>query len=322
MGSGLPQISIASEAEAWRALRKALDGGFDNRVISLEVTDWATIQIRIEGARFDSTITPRLMAGFIDLQKSINRAAARLIYDDDNPNRLTDEDRKALEFVVVVSQGSSKFDISLAEIIKQFIDKVGGKMKGRDVVIVIVTLALLYTAGSAWKSYLDSMAEQAKAETPIRMSQKENERLAILKDILAQKPALREVREDIMDAHHEMLKAAAGAKSAEFQGAIVTGSQASELTKAKRERSRQLHLDMDFRVLAVDTTNRELVRVKLRGKGQEFTAHFKDESLDERQVGRLKDKLMSRELVRLQVNATELRGRYTAAEILSVARAD
>lgn len=303
---------------AWAVLQNALSGDFDEKHLILSFTEWVSINIKLEGEGYSSNITPRVMAGFIELQKSINRATARIIYNEDNTHRLTDDERRSVELVVKVSQGSSKFDIDLSKILGQLIDKVGAKMSGRELVVVIMTIALLYGGNTAWKSYLDSMAEESKTQIPVKLSELENKRLVTLKEILAERPALKETKEDIIDANHRILKGATEATTVQVQGHSISGNQAHELVKTKRERSKDVHLDANFRVLAVDTTHSDIVKVRLRSSGEEFSAQFKDDSLNTQQIQILKDRLISRELVRIKINASMLREKYVSAEITFV----
>lgn len=316
--SKMTKLNIDSEAMAWEVLEKALKGVYDDKSVSLSLDNWAGINLHFVGGNFESSITPGVMSGFLDLQKAINRAAAALIYNEPNALRLTAEDRKSFELVIAVSGGSSNFDINLSEIINTMIEKVGDKMSGKQLIIAILGLAVLYTADVAWKDYLVAQAEQAKVDLTYSMSKEETKRLQILKDTIQEEHKLSEIREDLRDSQHQLLRSGIGAKAIEMQGVSIAGANIEDISKTKRERATDVRFKEKFRILAVDTSNKELVKVKVRGATAEFVASFKDETFDENQLALLKDKLMSRKPVRLVINATMLRDRITTAEILLV----
>lgn len=320
MSDNVVDIVIDSEDALWRNLVSALNNDFGDEHFRLITQGWGVIHLHFEGGPFESTITPALMHGFIELQKSVNRAAASLIYSEPNSLRLTSDEKKSFELVVKVSPGSSKFDIDFGKILNDLVIKVGKKMTGKQLLVAVLGLAALYTTSTAWKDYLNSQADHSKINLAETLSKEETVRLKVLKETLTEVSQLKEIREDLRDAQFQILKGGASANNLNMQGVSVTGNEATLLTKIKRERAVNLSIDDNFRILAVDTTNRDLVKVKVRGKNGEFLASFKDDSLDERQLGLLKDKLISRDLVRLEIDASTVRGVVSSAQILAVGR--
>ncbi|CAG9932220.1 hypothetical protein [Candidatus Nitrotoga arctica] len=316
--TAITKLQISNEKMAWDVLENALKGGYDDKAISLSLDSWAEIHLHYDGGKYNSSVPTGVMQSFLDLQKAINRAAAALIYNEFNALRLTSEDRRQFELVVTVSGGSSNYNVDLAKIFNALIVKAADKMSGKELVILIIALVALCASTVAWKDYLAMLSDQSKVELSLNLSKEETKRSQILKDALKAEPKLGEMREDLRESQHQFLRSAVGAKSIEVQGINISGADAVDLAQTQPERSKDLHYKESFRILAVDTTNKELVKVKIRGVKKEFTAFFKDESFDEKQLTLLKNKLMSREPVHLVVNATMLRDKIKTAEILSV----
>ncbi|MGD1825359.1 hypothetical protein A203_08615 [Chromobacterium violaceum] len=284
----------------------------------IDFKTWPKITVDLTGEAFNSSITPRVMDSFLELQKNINRSFSYLIYDDTNANRLTDSDRREFEIVVKVSQGSSKFEIDFQEILEKFVSRVGDKVEGKHLVVIALFIALAYSGTTMYSAYLEEASKKNQSDITVEMSKQETERLKIISTIVNERPELKIVHEYAKDSHHSILKGASQANEAKILGVKMTGSDATTLTKSKRERSVEVRLDGEYRIKMVDTSNREQIKVKVQNQQREFIAIFEDDSLNAKEIALLKDKLISRETVLLQINATELRGHISQAEIVGI----
>lgn len=66
-------LSVATEDEAWALLEQALSDNIPKGTIQLEFGGWCNSQIKFNGEKYHSTISPGLMESFIELQKSVFR---------------------------------------------------------------------------------------------------------------------------------------------------------------------------------------------------------------------------------------------------------
>jgi hypothetical protein len=62
---------LFEEADAWRLLEDAVGGLLPKELFKVEMGDWPELSIRLEGAKFDSSLTTKMMDALIDLQKNI-----------------------------------------------------------------------------------------------------------------------------------------------------------------------------------------------------------------------------------------------------------
>ena len=147
--------SIQNEESALEYIKAALEGSYNNEIIQLEFDNWPQFQINIKGSRYNSTLTTTLMKSLVELQAHLNRIYAEVIYGK-SAKALTNEEREALEIVYKVEQGSSQVVADLAGFFTELGKNAMEKMTGRQVVTTVLGVAALFSAGSAYNSYLTS----------------------------------------------------------------------------------------------------------------------------------------------------------------------
>ena len=96
------------------------------------------------------SISPSMMEGFIELQKTIYRSHTLLLSGTDNLRTLNRFEREQLEFRVKVDKGSSLYSINLQEIAQKLgADRIA-KMTGPELVVTVLGVSLIVGGVIAW----------------------------------------------------------------------------------------------------------------------------------------------------------------------------
>lgn len=290
-----PAIVIRNEDDAWKVLEAALGGEFDDSERpEIRFQGWPRLQIRLEIA--DSTITPSIMAGFIELQTAIYRTHAILYRDSIDLRPLTRDEREGLEFTVKVEPGSSNFDIDGQQVIEELLRVLASDMDGVHWVITIVSVALIGFGRLAWKDYLEDRAKTRSEEIKSRerretleniryLSGQETERLKTLVRALGESDRLPRVDEAVDEGRRAVLKSIPEHVHAVIGGAEIDGAQARELAKSERKRSKEVTIEGNYSIRRVDTTAPDGFRVRLQNIDDEtsLTAGVQDVMISEKQ---------------------------------------
>ncbi|HWX01451.1 hypothetical protein [Collimonas sp.] len=316
------RVTVSSEQDAFDLLKRAINDELSDQLV-LKFDNWPKLTVTLKGSGYDSTITPSLMQAMIDLQHGINRTYSKLIYDHPDSRHLKDAERQQLEFKAKVEQGSSVVEINLADFAQKLASELVGKMEPSQIVILGVVGASLWAATSMFKHYVSTQAKHKEAEIDadklIKLSTLETERLSIVTQALQMQPRLVSVEKDAQLTSMSFLKGISDADSIDVNGIKLTNDEVRKVISTSRSESSEIQLNGNYRILSVDTSKEDEIKIKIRHleKARDFWAKFKDNSLDKEHVRALQDAEWSKTPVYLSVNATELRGEVTTAVIIS-----
>lgn len=245
MGSGRP-----SEDEAWAFLEKAISESApadDFRALSFD--GWPAYDLYLSVG--EASLTTSMMEVFIAFQDSIWRSYAILKYGEPDLRRLTDEERKELQFQVIVSPGSTITKADINKIATAYLKEALAKMSGPQIAITAIATVLLWCSSSVMNSYLQSRLDIRRAElltaekqdllaTQRFQSEQETVRAKILERAYERVELLREV-DDLMTGPRELfLKNVPADAEVVFQGVHLDGAVANELARNPRNESRPL----------------------------------------------------------------------------------
>lgn len=318
------EIVISNEQDAFETLRRALENTIGAEHQFVKFDNWPVVEIRLEGPGYDSTITPDMAAGLVELQSAINRAYARAVHHSTSARKLTAEERQSIQFKAKVDQGSSLITINLGD----FAQKIGLEMVGKmePMQLIILVLGLAITGGSvyAYKAFLKHRTEEKhlteEANRAIAFTQEETRRMEVFRQAIAASPVLRNTTEDFDDARREIVRGTGDANSLTVNSVRLDRESARIVASTKRSESREVQLNGDYVILETHWQKDCEVRLKLRNLNttQEFIATLQDNSLNNEQLGILQEAEWNRSKVYMSVNATELRGAITTATIVGV----
>lgn len=286
-------LIIRSEADAWTALKAALDGEFDKSPpTKIEFKGWPTFKFDLDIG--EASLRPVTMRGLLALHQALERSFALTKYGEPNLQKLTDDDKAALEFDFKVRPGSTKLVGDPKSALVELAKAAGKRLKPKHYVIMVLAISLMYFGNDAWKGYLQNRLEMRRDETQSKeklqlletfkfLSANETARAKIMERAIGAAKNV-EAAEGIADeARRSIVKSIPEDAVATLSGTELPGIVAKELAKNPRNESRSVILQSRFKVLKVDTTSADGFRVRLHNlrTGEEITAHLRDALVSE-----------------------------------------
>ncbi|PAU76752.1 hypothetical protein [Halomonas salipaludis] len=137
-------------------------------VESFDLEDWPRLDIKLDGDRYNGTITPELAKSLYDFYMDLQRAYAYIKYGSPNLQRLTLEDKKLFSSIEYrIEEGSLKVFGELCDQAKAMFDSLKGLTDGMEsahkrTLYIAIVLALL--GGYTVKKHFDYESQVAKAE--------------------------------------------------------------------------------------------------------------------------------------------------------------
>ena len=328
------EIVIRSEQDAYDTLKRAtMEGGLPEHV-EIRFEGWPTLEILVKGEGYNGTITPSVMQGFIDFQKAIYRTFALTRYNSVNINKLTNDDKDALELWIRVDEGSSRFSIDFQGLLERFVDRVGDKVTPKSLVIIALIVATGYFGSSSYKSYLEErrVTRIAELESEERIAELEErrysderdvERMQILADATRDEPRAANIQEYADEARLGVMKSLRKSEESSIAGVTVEGNVAAELTKNARREAHEVRLDGLYRVQVVDSSVADVFKIRVRNveNGESFTAIVQDETLENRHKKLIQQAEWAKVPVHMSINAREVGGEIRQATVLGAERA-
>ena len=227
---------------------------------------------------------------------------------------MTDEERKALECVTFVSQGSSEQKTDLADAVKTIGNKLAGKMSGRQIAIVLITLGLAAGSVLVAKDFIANEAKTKQVSLQVQLSEQETKRMEIVTDALSTSPKLRLIKDDFDGARKEILKSATEATSVTLDGTSLTGADAKKIVRNTRVSSKDIQLNGVYTIGGVYWRQDDQVMLDLRSneKTLEFRASLDAKSL----MRRDRDLLARAEWERIPVYLSIKEGLHKSADLM------
>ena len=322
-------ITISSESELFEVLESYVVTG--KIVNNIDITKLPPLRIRLIGDKFDQSLTPNVMKGFVDMQNYINRTYRLVKYGDVNTKALSNEEKEALQLQIKIEKGSSLVDVNFDGLWVQ-IGQVIGKMTGTEAIVLILGCAAIWGSVAGVKRFLDNRKEVRLSEikkesdrenlkTLEVMSLEETKRTEILAKLIMKNPVLENVDRQAYDARTSLFKSLSSTEKVEIDGLVIDTDTSNELMKNARRRSTEIRLDGIYKLEQVNSSDPNLFKVKVRNikTGAQFEAIVQDQFLTGNQN---KSLLMhaewNRKAVKLSINAKILDEKIKDATILNV----
>ncbi|GHD59802.1 hypothetical protein [Jeongeupia chitinilytica] len=319
------ELTIRNEAQAFELLERAVRGEFgENEHIDFTFEDWPNVHVKFTGQGYDSVVTAEMALAIVEFQHAVNRAYARLAYNQPNARFLKDVERDAIRIKAKVEKGSTEITLPLGDVIPKIVETLASKMTPEQLVITVIGVAAVIAAPVMYKAYLASRTREKEidAETTktIAMTEQQTKQLEIFAKAMAKEPRLELIREDFDVARNEILRGVADADKVEVDGVVVSAPIAKKLATAPRTASKDIQLNGTYLIQQVDHSADGEVRLSLYRPGTDrlFSARFRDQSLEQSEIKLLQEAEWSRSKVYLSINATELRGEITSATVVGV----
>ncbi|ELW8157753.1 hypothetical protein QLJ50_005064, partial [Escherichia coli] len=299
---------------------------------SLSFNGWPNLTIRLTGEKFNRSLTPSVMKGFVEMQAQINKSYALAKYGVPDVRKLTKEELDALEIEVTVEQGSSIVEINIDGFLTKLTQELVGKMNATEIMFTVLGAAVIWGGVTVFKRFLDNrkdirLAEIAKdgekehLRTMQIMSEQETKRLRVISEMIAEKPLLDNMDRMSYDAKTQMVKSFVRSDNAQIDGVTIDSEMAKELVTNARRRSSEMRIDGIYRIEEVNNTDPESFKVKVRrvDTDQRLTCVVQDVFLDESgNKEALQRAEWERKPVHLSINAKHVDGDIKSAVILYV----
>ena len=322
------KIILTNEEDAFKLLEKIANGDFSQNLSEIDFGNWSKLSIRLTGEDFHSSITPTVMKGLIDVQNGIYKSYCIMRYGTESTRQLTDDERKKLEILVIVTEGSALIEAFLGPVAEELAKGVFDNMP-IEAKIALILLVLFgfgtYKAISAYMSNkkeirLKEIEESNKTEVEKELLKAELERLKLVTDshnknletlakITTKYPEAKKVTETIQDSQESLIRAVVAAEpdSIEIQGVEIPVQAAEVLVATTRHQWLETRLDGDFRILQIDSSNAANLKVKILAEdGSEHTATLQDDTMERRHLDLISKALMGRAKLFLTINAKKL----------------
>jgi hypothetical protein len=321
---------IKTEAEAWDMIEKVLAGGVSfPESPQFDFQGWPLLDVYLPSTPIQGSISPTMMAAFIELQKSINRTYLLVASNTADLRALSAGERERLEIRVKVEKGSSDYSIDLTKIFESIGAEAFGKMDSAHIAITVLGVALVIGGVVAFKSWLDSKAElrkvDADAEGQAALIELQKETLKagtahmrILADAIKQQPLLDDVEAATEPARAQLVKSLGEEGGGRAFGVSLSADAAREIGSQRRQQSETVKLAGNYRVIKVDTSSPDGFRVTLGDdtNGTEITATMQDALVSEAHKTAIQRAEWQKRPVYVELSAKKLRNRIVDALVL------
>lgn len=334
-------VHLDSENDAWLLLERLVKGTVQVDIVpKITLGQWANIDVYIDEDVYDSALTPYMMQGWVDLQRSVYRTYALAASGKADAKGLSEFEKEKLELVVQVKSGSSDQTVDLQEILTKMSLAMVEKMEPTHVLIAIISIALTLGGASITKAWLSAKKEvklaeieRLKSETTVKAQTAalstiaevvgvERARVALLADAARTVPVLNDIGTEASKGR-EALVHHVTKQDAVINGVHITSEAGQSLTRKTRVEATDVRLDGLYKIRKVDSSVSTGFRVSVVDKsGKELIADVAEvmTTLGDREV--IRDAEWNKVPVFLQINARERRGEPIDAKIMRARQFD
>ncbi|MDO7479933.1 hypothetical protein Q5X66_11420 [Acinetobacter baumannii] len=334
MSATVQSYIISNEMDAINLLEKVLNNEVDTDHLSIKVENFTPFNLHVTGDKFHQTITSSVMKGFLEMQSAIYKSYSLIRYNDEVPNKLTQEDRDDLELEVKVLNGSSGFNVDWDGIFNNLIEKTVGRMTGKQVFVSVLFLIATFGGNSIYQTHIENQTQLRKAELELKAKQQEsNERLETVKilnqanqrtlDVLEKavnaEPITKTIKNDAKEVTTKLVKSVRTADKVEFQNAVeFSGEAAREITTSSKPSWEPKRIDGLYIIQYVDSSNAAKRKIRLQDveSGQVFVATLENDSLDQKILNAIKNAEWGYTKVYLKIKTQTQNGKYKDSIII------
>jgi hypothetical protein len=137
-------------------------GDYDEPVPPLDdllISNWCQLKIYLPEPSVSSSMPPAYMEALLEIQKQIYQLAALCRTGLANTVYLNEDDKRLFDITVVVTGGSSFIKVDLDQSLKNALKEAITKMTGKQLVIVVLGLGILFSSTWGYSAYLEQQKE-------------------------------------------------------------------------------------------------------------------------------------------------------------------
>lgn len=309
-------------------MRGILDGSINAEMSQLDFSgaDWINFHVNYKGPKLRRSLTPSLMLGIVEYQRSLYKAIALVTKGDHRITKLTDEEKDQFELLFTVEEGSTDLFAKAQEIVDSVSGKVFDNMTSAHKMICVLVIALLFFGSQGFENYLSNSTELRKIEA---QSERDKELTDIIKGLSAERakivdkaaevvPQAGEVRVEAASAYDHIVRNAGGVDSITVQGVSIGSDVIQRLTQSTRRRAEKVTIKGLFTVSNVDTKTPGGFTVRFEEVDGErnITANLNDVLLAERYKNVIERATFSKKVIRVTLSARKIGDDYLDAKVL------
>jgi hypothetical protein len=183
---------------------------------------WPIFHVSIEGERYHSTLTPRLMEGFVDFHDQLLRAYAEIRYGAPSLGRLTNLEKAELDLVFQISTGCTDGKGLLDDILNKLFSVLPmSKLSGAQTACLVTVIVLSFAGYIAFQEWTAYSTENHRIDVAASSDGKNAELISKLIQALADKElpveAIR-ARSHAVEGYRSIAKGAPDATGMDIQG--------------------------------------------------------------------------------------------------------
>lgn len=316
----IEELIIKSEEDAWNALQLALANELDETALVV-FEGWPVFKLTIEGKDFKGSIPTRVMPPILELQKEIHRIYCNARYNTDDTRRLRPDERELLELVVSIKPGSTKFITDLFKALNEIVKN--SNMNGKEAVVLLVSVSAIVATTLGWKDWVGFKERQHGQEVTVRLSEEETRRLQLVTDALKAKPELNKNKEFISNFQSDLSRRLKPEDQIKInEEPVITGVRAAEIVPKPRIEAQEVRIDGEFFINEVKFPKsfggKYRFSVTRVIDSMNIMVDASSDKLTADQITILKDGGFGLKKVIMQINARELRGRISSANLVSI----
>jgi len=284
---------------------------------------WPRFDVKVDGDRYNGTLTPKLMGGLIEFQDQLLRAYAEIRYGSSSIGKLSVADKADLEIVFAITKGSTNGQGLLDEVLNKIISALPmNKMTGGNVTALLIIAVLCLAGYMVFSGWNQADLEKAKIASSDRQSNTQAVLIAKLADALASKslpPEAVAIKDRAAEGYRAIVAGAPDATSMDIQGEHFNADELEKirtqepLPKSRKERREDVYIDMVKR-------HPDYLSLTLRLPGSDYTFPGRVDlsKFDQANVNRLFDSLRDSSPIRLFHYSSEQKDRILRTDVIAV----
>lgn len=133
---------VVDSAEAFLRALDSIKGG---QTVVPRFKGWPVFHVKIEGDRYEGTLTPKLMIGFVEFHEQVLRAYAEIRYGSPSLAKLTNLEKAELDLIFQISKGSTDGEGPLDDILNKILSALPmNNMTGGQVTAFLIVAVLSF----------------------------------------------------------------------------------------------------------------------------------------------------------------------------------
>lgn len=227
---------ISSEALAWKALERLVDGNEDLGRIQFE--GWPNVALRVKGERYSASLPSGLMRQVSEIQAVINRSYGRAAYKGDGRS-IKHAERDELELVYEIREGSTEIKADATGLLNRLGDAMAKPSTQKVAGITLVALALIITGGVLISNISNNRKEI------------ETKRLQLLERAIEKAPEIKDATPEFQKVYRDIVSSASDADQITIGSKSISVKEIAEIAGSLKSAGQRVDIKGEYRVSSI-----------------------------------------------------------------------